>query len=483
MNKKSINKSSIIIIILFFIISFLLLLKSPLHIWNHSTINTDSSVFKMIAIMMNNGYMPYLNTFDHKGPLLYIIEYLGLLIEPYRGVWFLEFISIYITNIYLYKICRLKCNKFASFLITFLSISMLFIYIEGGNLCEEYALPFISISLFYLLDYIINNKVNKIRILICGLSFSSILMIRPNMISTWVVFCIYILFICIKNKDYKSIKEFILYFLLGSLIIIIPILLWLIINKSFNSFINDYILFNIKYSNTILVDKEDFLLLKIIMFYMKKAVLLLSIIFTIMTIRKNKKFIIYLIYSIVSLIFIFISKNPFHHYMIIYIPVIVLPYAEVYSLINNKYKNIIYFVITLFILSLSTLTTWINLIVNLPSTYNSRNINKVDKELLTISKIIKKETNKNDKISVYGNNDFIYILSDRLHATKYSYQFPLIKVSKEIKKDYFKELNKEKPKIMVLQKNDKNIYKFLNNNNYKLIWNNSNYKIYKYSSN
>ena len=55
-----------------FLITFVFLLKSPLHIWNRADAGIDSSVFQTIALMMDNGYVPYRDTFDHKGPLIYI---------------------------------------------------------------------------------------------------------------------------------------------------------------------------------------------------------------------------------------------------------------------------------------------------------------------------------------------------------------------------------------------------------------------------
>ena len=75
-----------------FILAFIFLTKSPLHIWIRSDSDTDSSIFLTVAMMMDRGYMPYRDTFDHKGPLLYLINYLGRHISAYRGIWFVEFI-------------------------------------------------------------------------------------------------------------------------------------------------------------------------------------------------------------------------------------------------------------------------------------------------------------------------------------------------------------------------------------------------------
>ena len=89
------------------VMAFVFLLNSPLHPWIQSDANTDSSVFQTIALMMRKGYMPYRDSFDHKGPLLYILNYLGQNISAYNGIWFVEFVSLCITFGVLYEVAKI----------------------------------------------------------------------------------------------------------------------------------------------------------------------------------------------------------------------------------------------------------------------------------------------------------------------------------------------------------------------------------------
>ena len=54
-----------------------------------------------------------------------------------------------------------------SVITVFTAMSLMFGYFEGGNLTEEYAMPFIAISLFIFIDYFLNGTISRIR-LICG---------------------------------------------------------------------------------------------------------------------------------------------------------------------------------------------------------------------------------------------------------------------------------------------------------------------------
>ncbi len=78
------------IVLFILLVTFLFLQNSPLSIWRSGETGTDSSVFKTVALMMRHGGMPYRDTFDHKGPLLYLLNYTGSLISYYKGVWFIE---------------------------------------------------------------------------------------------------------------------------------------------------------------------------------------------------------------------------------------------------------------------------------------------------------------------------------------------------------------------------------------------------------
>ena len=253
------NYISIIVVFVILLLTFIITMQSPLNIFSNKLISgTDSSVFRTVAYYMREGLMPYKDIFDHKGPIIYILNYIGMAISYNRGIWLIEFLSMSISLSFIYKTARLYCNKFLSILILILASSPLFLFFEQGNLTEEYALPFISISFFIFLDYLKNNKISSFRLIACGISFGSVCLLRINMIPLWIVFCISIFIKELKDKNIRQLLRFCLYFILGILIIILPIFIWLIINDAFIPFFESYILFNLKYtsaSSITLIDK------------------------------------------------------------------------------------------------------------------------------------------------------------------------------------------------------------------------------------
>lgn len=493
--KKKIDNKELLIYLSFIIVAFIFLLNSPLHIWRGSNIGTDSSVFKTVALMMQNGFMPYLNTFDHKGPLIYIYNYLGNLISSYRGVWVFEFVSLWITLYYLYKIARLKCDRVVSYIVTLLSLSLLFKFFEYGNMTEEYALPFITCSLYIFLDYIINKKVNNERLIICGLSCGAVLLLRPNMVGTWFVFCLVILIDCIKNKKFSELMKFIVYFVIGLLIILVPVIVWLVVNGAFVEFWNAYIVFNGIYSKTVVTEDTTMFIniWRSLFDFINNYVILAAFIIIIMSIKKDRKNIIYLIYMIISLLLICLSGRKYLHYMIVFIPIITYPFSVLFEWFdkkNNKnyYVKIAKNIVIIYLLSNIIIPVWLSTIQEIPKYYYFKDKDNITENIRNMINLIREKTDEKDKISVYGNEAIYYVLSNRMHATKYSYQYPIGRVLPDILDEYFEQLADEKPKILIVESGmyDKRIAEFSEENHYQLIYGDVNNKealVFEHNSN
>lgn len=106
-----------------------------------------------------------------------------------------------------------------------MAVSPLFECFEGGNLTEEYALPFIAASIWIFLDYFINNNINTIRLILCGLSFAAVLLLRANMVAIWIVMCIAVLVKCIRDGCIKELVKYLIFFISGALALILPVVI------------------------------------------------------------------------------------------------------------------------------------------------------------------------------------------------------------------------------------------------------------------
>ena len=200
-------------------------LNNPFTVGNTGT---DSSVYNYVARVIINGGMPYRDTFDHKGPLIYLIDAAGQIINKDIGVWIIELFFIFVIFLFAYKIARMTgCGNIKSMVVVLISMFALAYYFDGGNLTEEYACAFIIISLYIFLRFFKFGSVKPAEIVICGASFAAVCLLRINMVALWGVMCIGVLIICIQKRRAILIVKFLGLFVLGVVIVTVPVMFWL----------------------------------------------------------------------------------------------------------------------------------------------------------------------------------------------------------------------------------------------------------------
>ena len=136
------------VIVFVLILAFIFSLNAITNLFCSNVDHTDIYVFQYIGRVILNGGMPYRDTFDHKGPLLYVLNALGLFISGKYGMWLIEFILLAVFFFFIYKTARLWGSIPGSILTLIIVSALLYKYFTGGKFQEEFALPFICISLY-----------------------------------------------------------------------------------------------------------------------------------------------------------------------------------------------------------------------------------------------------------------------------------------------------------------------------------------------
>lgn len=472
--KRNSVYDSIFLILFLFAITFIILSKSPLHFWINSDSETDSSVFKTIAMIIDKGYVPYRDSFDHKGPLVYFLNYLGMHIARYRGTWLIEFAAVFFTFYFMYQIGCLCCRNLHAAVALLFTSAPLFTFYESGNKVEEFAMPFIALSLYYFLDYLMNSRISVYRLILCGVSLGAVCLLRANMISVWIVFCVSIAVILCRQKKISELIRFILYFLGGFLVFVLPFIFWLAYHNAIGAFWEQYIIFNAKYCGHASLSQ-----IWITYFFSleHKTVLFALLVDVCLFVRqRNRLFGIYTLYMIVSFLMLSLSGRTYLHYNIVTVPALIFPITALYGLCEQQWKNAAgqtgILLLTVCLLTGTLHADWLPPVQDLAKIYQERHEEHFSEQLRNVCRLIDEKTDASDKISVYGNWDLVYVMSDRMHATHYSYQAPIGTIDPEIKERYFDELENEKPKIIVSRKCDMDdrMEHFLDDHDYCLLW-------------
>ena len=165
------------------------------------------------------------------------------------------------------------------------------------------------------------------------------------------------------------------------------------------------------------------------------------------------------------------------HYGMILIPSIVYPIAGISSylseiILDERIYKPLMTLVCIYLLSTFVIPAWIGCFKSVPSYYISRHDDGRSEIGKKISSLICSYVDENEPISVYGNWDYIYVLSNRIPASKYSYQYPIGTVNPAILDEYFDQISESLPTIIVIKNGyyDDRITSFLENHSYTLLW-------------
>ncbi len=141
---------------LFVVVAFLYLsvfsfATSPLY-WDYIS---DNGTFIMLGKLFLDGRVPYLEYFDHKGPILIFLEALGLSLSSNdrTGIFILQIVQLFITLTFSYNAVRCLLSTINSLTVLLIALIFFTFTIQGGNLSEEHSLPFLSLTLWLTIKF------------------------------------------------------------------------------------------------------------------------------------------------------------------------------------------------------------------------------------------------------------------------------------------------------------------------------------------
>ncbi len=458
-NKKIYAKkilSNILIILILVVVGILILMQSPINPLGNKINGSDSSVFIYGGNLIRNGKILYKDFFDHKGPMLYLFETIGLAISngDTVGIWILEVIFMFANLCMLYKISRLYSNsKYINILAAIISIIPLCSCLQCGNLSEEFALSFIIYSLYVFSKFTITKKVRNMEIYLVGICFAIVFMLRPNMIALWIVYIPTVIIDYICDKRYKELLKSIGIFILGTITVIVPTILYFIFNNAFSDFIYCFLKFNFMYTGSDgnkdgIIDAILFFILNIKINIIIPCILIGSFIRRKCKKIECKEVILQILFFAITLLLISISGRKYGHYAMILIPCYIIPITWTMKYIielKHVYVQVISVLIfTIIFCVLEWESVYIDILQSITRTIPNLNYNKV-------VEYIKENTDEDDNVLILENDCNLYNLTNRKYNGKYAYQYPIINIDYRIYEEIMEEMEKDKPKLIVYE--------------------------------
>lgn len=166
---------------------------SPLYLSNPYWHHGDSGIFQELGLAIAHGGVPYVDVFDHKGPVLFFLQALGLMLNEYWGIYVLQGLSLFVTLWCWYKIISVFQKKiWIVFGIILIALIFLFGYYQRGNMCEEWSLPFISLPILLFIKHSQDElRITCIEWFFVGIFTCTVIFIRANNIASILGFAIF----------------------------------------------------------------------------------------------------------------------------------------------------------------------------------------------------------------------------------------------------------------------------------------------------
>lgn len=207
----------------------------------------DQGVYTYIAEHLLQGQIPYRDLWDHKGPLIYLIYALGLLIHPVYGVWLVGLAALWMAVFLGYRLVKEVFDANTALMVTALWLASLLAVIDGGGTVEFFNLPFQFAALYGFQRLFQAGKTNYAVLIGAGMGLSFLL--RPNGIAIAAAILLFLAYRLFTKRDpFSRWTRPALWIAAGGLLVILPAAIWLLVHGALDEFLDIVFRYNALYS-------------------------------------------------------------------------------------------------------------------------------------------------------------------------------------------------------------------------------------------
>ena len=261
-----------------------LILLSVLFVYllSHSTsprfffLGGDSAIFQVVGKYWAQGYLPYVDLFENKGALLFLINAIGYAIHPRTGIMLPQIILMYLSCLFLWRAIGLYSSGGTK--IFFFAMTILYFaghYWEGNN-AGEFTLPFLSVSTYFFLRYVTAEKIcPPLYGFIYGFSFGGCVLLRASNAMPTCCYAFLTAIFLLQAREFKNLLQNFLSFCAGFAVIVMPFVIYFAAHGALYDMLYGTILFNLSYTAQWKFGYETTTLIKVFAIHLMPAILLI----------------------------------------------------------------------------------------------------------------------------------------------------------------------------------------------------------------
>ena len=298
----------------------------------------DSVLFQAVGKFWAQGHLPYVELFEHKGPLLFLIEAIGYAIYPRAGLMVLQIIFLYLSCLLAWRTMELYSSN-ALHKIFFLMVMLIFYasHYEEGNHVEEYSVLFLSAATYCFLRSLKENIFSSLYGFIYGLGFGACFLIR---LSDAAQICCQIFLTAIfliQAHDFKTLLKNFLSLSAGFMVIVLPFVIYFAAHGALYEMLYGTILFNLKYTGATFHQSFIFQVIYDVFHFLP---LFIMTIVAVVALKENPTNRLFrsAIFIGAPLMIMLINLRPYMHYALIIFPVMPILFAVLHENSNAFQK-------------------------------------------------------------------------------------------------------------------------------------------------
>jgi len=430
----------------------------PINPVNSTLPSRDAGVFLYVGWRWLNGDIPYMNVWDHKPPLIYVVDAFGLSLTPSSlwGVWLLQFIFLFLTIILIYKTLENQFETFPAVIGVVMMTTGLSTLLETGNVTEEYALVFQALCLYmfvpaYRADFPV--RTTFWLGLFAGLAFN----FKQTSIGVWLTFTLILAIVRIRQRQipFRDAFAFLSGFLIPSLIAVI----YFASQNALTDFWEQAYLYNFVYINKhegwrslIPVFEKGFSLLTSGGFLYLAVIAWMFGFIHVWQKRADSNPIFWFVLASVPIevALILTSGRSIIHYYLALLPVASVLIGSLAHTLPEMTLKLKPFEGLHQLISLAVLVVVFIMQFGLVRNYGAYIDEVAYNPQAELIAYIERNTSETDTVLIIGAEAAINFMTRREAPTRYVYQFPLQLLGRRpMFEEYFNEILENKPKLII----------------------------------
>jgi hypothetical protein len=449
-----------------FLLSGVLFVLLPLSPLNLPLVYRDSGVFLYTGWRILNGQIPYLEIWDHKPPVIFFINALGLAVTNGSrwGVWIIEFIALCFAAMIGFKLIQKFFGSLSAVFGTFLWMLTLVFVIQGGNLTEEYTLP-LQFAALWLFCGTVKLKSLRWKFFLIGLLGSIAFFTKQTSIGIWMAIVLFLFFQAVTSRQIKNLLSQLLFFSLGFISFGIPVGVYFGLKGAFSQFIDAAFKYNFVYVSTYpgINNRMSTLIAGIKplsstgLFQLAMIGSLIALVLLLFK-KENLKnqsalLIIALIDLPLEILLIGVAGNLQSHYFITILPCLGVFTGLVFWVLISSLQS---WGIKNRILAFFTVASIIMVLLGSTDNFNSQRWEYSKNNNAAVINYILDQTSPEERVLLWGAEASINFESQRISPTRFVYQYPLYEKGYTTETsilEFLDEVIRSHPKLIIDTKN------------------------------